>query len=136
MTATLTVTLHVYPDDVSRNHATYDPPDKRVEWGGSVVFKVQGSTAVFIVNFPDGSPLVSGLNNFQVGGQTLASQSTPQEQVAKVPGQDYRFTATPQSSTPPPSRLGGEYDTPGTVAGDLEVVPDTRGNDDKKPKGR
>ncbi|QRN98123.1 hypothetical protein JRI60_03340 [Archangium violaceum] len=134
--ANLTVTLHIDPNNVANNHATYDPPDKTVKWGDSVVFKVVGSTAVFIVNFPDGSPLVSGLNNFQVGGQTLASQSTPQEQVAKVPEQDYRFTATPQSSTPPASRLGGEYDTPGTVAGDLEVVPDTRGNDDKKPKGR
>ncbi len=95
----------------------------------SVVFTVQGSTAVFTVNFPDGSPFGASLNNIQVGGTTIAAQSTPPEPVAQqVPLKSYRFVATPNSSGSSSGGIQtGHSDTPGTVAGDLEVVPDTGG---------
>ncbi|WP_257451625.1 hypothetical protein [Archangium lipolyticum] len=130
----VTVTLHIDPNNSANNKATYSP-SKRVTYADSVVFTVQGSTAVFTVNFPDGSPFVSALNNIQVGGATLAAQSTSPEPVAEVAFQDYRFTAIPNASGSAHAAHTGEYDTPGTVAGDLEVVPESGGEDDKKPGG-
>jgi hypothetical protein len=127
MPKTVTVTLVVDPNNPSQTRPSYDPGN-RVWRGDFVVFKVQGSTAVFTVNFPDGSPFGASVPSLQVGGPTLADQSTPPETVAQVPFTRYGFVATPNSSTSPaPKPHPEDPDTPGTATGDLEVVPETGG---------
>jgi hypothetical protein len=125
---TLTVTL-VFETNINDNHPLYDGSDRNIPLlpGDSVVFKVEGSTDVFEVTFPDGpSPLADP--TVTVGGATLAAQTSQAETVSasaapSLAGETRRFPfqAAPKSNPPP---LGGQYDTPGTVSGELEVVTD------------
>lgn len=123
--AIITITLHIDPDDPSKINVSYDPNNK-VEPHDDVVFTVRGSTDVFTVTFPEGSIFESSASSIKVGGSTLAEQSSSQEKVARMPLAHYRFVVVPEKNT---TSGGSVLDSPGTTAGDLEVVPDTGGGD-------
>ncbi|WP_257451627.1 hypothetical protein [Archangium lipolyticum] len=125
MSQTVTIILSIDPNDTTQASARYSPGNQ-VEPYDSVVFTVQGSSQVFTVTFPEGSPFDSGVSSLSVGGTTLAAQSSPPEKVARVPLARYRFVAVPEKSSTSGNSV---LETPGTVAGDLEVVPESGGND-------
>ncbi|WNG33278.1 hypothetical protein F0U61_06345 [Archangium violaceum] len=115
--STTVITL-IFDSDPNRNAVRYSP-DNRVSPGEMVVIKVQGTTQLYSVSFPDASCFST--SSFLVGGSTIAQQTSDPQTVLPVASGTYRFLAEP-------SNTGVRaLDTPGTVAGDLEVVPESGG---------
>ncbi|WP_309895550.1 hypothetical protein [Archangium sp.] len=129
MANSLTVTIHIDERDPSKNSVSYSDPSKQVMVGDEVDFRVEGTTGLVEVRFPNGSPFSD--SSFTLGGPTLAAQSAPKTVSMSASVADYGFIAFPTSSTP----RNPKPDQPGTTSGDIEVVPERGGGWEKPGKG-
>ncbi|HEX8537111.1 MAG TPA: hypothetical protein VF664_06575 [Cystobacter sp.] len=116
------------------NPPTYSSNPPTVEVGGSVLFILQGRTDTVELDFTlegvECSPF--DVNDFTLDGSSAltAQKAKTVESSARIGS--YRFKVLPPG-TPRPK--GEDPDPPGTVSGDVDVIPQTGGPKDPAPSG-
>ncbi|HEX8537110.1 MAG TPA: hypothetical protein VF664_06570 [Cystobacter sp.] len=100
------------------SQATYSPHRPVVKPGDSVRFVLQDRTDTVTVEFDSGSPFSQ--KTFVLAGVHSFTAQQTKTVVARASG-TYRFQAVPGGDD------GLFRDPPGTVFGDVEVIPDSRG---------
>jgi hypothetical protein len=123
MSKQLTITIG------TTNPPTYSQNPPVIEVGGSVLFVLQGRTDTVELDFTlDGverSPF--DVNDFTLDGANELTAQKAKTVVSSAKVGSYRFRVLPPGTTRP---KGEEPDPPGTVSGDVDVVPETGGPKD------
>lgn len=100
--------------------ATYSRTPPVVHPSDEVTFSLNGRTDAVTITFPNGSPFGPTHNSFGLDGSSSSSSSQPQEVTPSCPTGTYSFSVTPNTKV----HHRNDPDRPGTVAGDIEVVPE------------
>jgi hypothetical protein len=126
--AQLTITIG------TTNPPTYSADPPTVEVGGSVLFVLQGRADTVELDFTlkgvECSPF--DVNDFTLDGSSALTAQQSKTVVSSAQLGSYHFRALPPGSTRPKRE---DPDPPGTVSGDVDVIPQTGGPKDPSPSG-
>lgn len=117
------------------NPPTYSSNPPVVKAGDSVLFVLQGRTDTveldFTLNGVECTPFDE--NDFTLDGSNSLTAQRAKAVLTTAKGGIYKFKALPPGTTQP---KGEEPDPPGTVSGDVEVIPDSSGPKEPSTGGR